>query len=658
MADPKIGEMVLYDYIRPPLLAGEYRMRVQTDVSVPGTATPLPGQDFFFNVEGPRFALSPNEVAGVFPPRGGHGPFDSALPHVALGRRTLPWERPLGDAYTVAGDQQPYPFLALVLLEQSECTILRNQALTDIVPADVFTRLGRPTGVRCDAVEADAQLLHEILPMPEELQLLTHVRQVNVEDRELSAGDSDGYFAVVMGNRIPRPGGDYVACLVSVEERTDLLPVTDLVDSGPKGDVWANPEIDHVYRPSDAVPSSIGTQISPHEADRIRISPPGAEPAGPGLPGGVADLVTGPGLDARRTDNGVGATVDGRSDAVRATGPASSFTQVAAVSQSSSVVKFGAAQQTARAKEFIAVEVGSGASKAGGLLLHPKARLVLLHSWTFSVEGEGTFRQLMQGLDVGMMGDVSPESKLKVADTGHMLVDVVDRLGAAEQSWYRGPLVGEPLTRDPLGPYHSADQARRVVAESGIENISYAAAFETGRLLAAADGRLAQELMRWRRGSFRASARHTSITLLKQKLRLTAVEDPLDPVALHYTVDVLQKITDGIIAPADPHGLDLALAGPLLQPEVVAKAFGLETTEQALSLLGHDVALSGPITVQAPERALSTLEAVLSDRAGMAALAEVRARAIEAVTRTGDPGRQNRLLRDHPARPQGQEDRR
>jgi hypothetical protein len=648
MADPKIGEMVLYDYIRPPLLAGEYRMRVQTEVSVPGTATPLPGQDFFFNVEGPRFALAPNEVAGVFPPRGGHGPFDSALPHIALGRRTLPWERPLGDAYTVARDEPPYPFLALVLLEQTECTILRNQALADIVPSDVLTRLGRPTGVRCDAVEADAQLLHEILPMPEELQLLTHVRQVNVEDRDLSAGDSDGYFAVVMGNRIPRPGGDYVACLVSVEERTDLLPVTDLVDSGPKGDVWANPEIDHLYRPSDAVPSSIGTQISPHEADRIRINPPGVEPSGPGFAGGRAELVTGPGAVAPRAD------------AVRAAGTAGSFTSAAVGAEAgatiSSVVKIGAAQQTAKAKDFIAVEMGAGASKAGGLLLHPKARLVLLHSWTFSVEGAGTFRQLMQGLDVAMMGDVSAEKKLRVADTGHILVDVVDRLGAPEQSWYRGPLVGEPLTRDPLGPYHSADQARRVVAESGIENISYAAAFETGRLLAAADGRLAQELMRWRRGSFRASARHTSITLLQQKLRLTAVEDPLDPVALHYTVDVLQKITDGIIAPGDPYGMDLALTSPLLQPDVVAKAFGLENTDQALALLGHDVALTGPITVQAPERALSTLDEVLSDRAGMAALAEIRAQAIEAVTRTGDPARPNRVRLDHPANPGERED--
>src|ERR1700675_3684936 len=126
MADPRIGEMILYDYIIPPLLTGEYRLRVDTQVTIGGAAQPLDGQDFFFNVEGPRFSLAPSEVAGVFPPRNGHAEFDSALPHVALGRRTLPWERPLGDAYTAAPGQTPFPFLALVLFESSACEVKRN----------------------------------------------------------------------------------------------------------------------------------------------------------------------------------------------------------------------------------------------------------------------------------------------------------------------------------------------------------------------------------------------------------------------------------------------------------------------------------------------------------------------------------------------------
>lgn len=598
MADPKIGEMILYDDIQPALLGGEYRMTVETDVSVPGTATPLPGQDFFFDVQGPRFALSPTEVAGVFPPRGGHGPFDSALPHVALGRRTLPWERPLAAAYTVTGDETPYPFVALVLFETTECTLLRNQSLADVVPPDVFQRLGQPADIRCDAVEADQQLLRDILPMPGELQLLSHVRQVNVDDRELSAGDSDGYFAVVMGNRIPRTGGSYVACLVSVEERTDLLPTTDLVAGG-GWQIYENPEIAPLSEPADLASGALGVQVTPAEADRIRMIPPGGGSATRARPASIGPASAGP-------------------------------ASTGAVSQASLAVSAsGLFQGTA----IGAIQVAGQGDRlsSGAAVLNPSARLVLLYSWTFTCEGDGTFRQLMQSLDVGMMGDTDPASKLTVADTGHIQVAVTDRLGAPEQSWYRGPLVSQPLTRDPLGPYHSADQARRVVAETGAENISYASAFETGRLLAAADGRLAQELMRWRRTAFSASARATSITLLQQSMRFTEVTDPLDPVALRYAVDVLQKITDGISPPADPLRIQQALSTPLLSLDLVTKAFGLQSTDEARVLLGGDPGLTGPVTVRAPAAALTTLDAVLSDKAGMAALADVRARAIASV---------------------------
>lgn len=584
MADPKVGEMVLYDYIAPPLLAGDYRMQVGTEVTIPSTATPLPGHDYFFEVAGPRFSLAPTEVAGVYPPRNGHGPFDSALPHIALGRRTLPWERALGDAYTVTGNQTPYPFLALVLLEQTECTILRNQPLTEVVPPAVFQRLGRPAGIRCDAVEADQQLLRDILPMPEELRLLTHVRQVNVDDRELAAGDSDGYFAVVMGNRIPQAGTAYVACLVSVEERTDLLPTSDNVDPGPGAGGFDGLLVATLPDPAELAPSVLGTQVTPADADVMRLS---AKPAS--------------------------------TEGLRA---AASALPVRAAS---------AHAEALAARQRVAL---------GSIVLHPSARLVLLHSWTFTVEGDGTFRQLMQGLDVGMMGEVDPATKLQVTDTGHLGIDVTDRLGAPEQSWYRGPLVSEPLTRDPLGPYHSADQARRVAAETGSENISYAAAFEVGRLLAAADGRLAQELMRWRRGSFRASARDTSITVLRDRLHLSDILDPLDPVALHYSVDVLTKITEGIVAPADPLGIDLALASPLLQPERVAKAFGLESVADARALLGDGAALSRPVQVARTEGVLSTLEDVLRDEQGLQALSEVRQRAIDAVRQFGAPDRE------------------
>src|SRR6266542_50348 len=95
MIDPQPGQMVLYDDILPPLLDNSYKMAVSTVVTLNGAPQELAEKDAFFNVEGPRFTLQASEVAAVFPPRNGHGAFHGSIPQIALGRRTLPWERDL-----------------------------------------------------------------------------------------------------------------------------------------------------------------------------------------------------------------------------------------------------------------------------------------------------------------------------------------------------------------------------------------------------------------------------------------------------------------------------------------------------------------------------------------------------------------------------------
>jgi len=74
-----------------------------------------------------------------------------------------------------------------------------------------------------EAIEVGAGLLRQVAPSKQEVQLCCHARQVNVDDRELAAGDSDGWFAVVMANRLPTPGVRHRACLVSLEQRSDVV---------------------------------------------------------------------------------------------------------------------------------------------------------------------------------------------------------------------------------------------------------------------------------------------------------------------------------------------------------------------------------------------------------------------------------------------------
>lgn len=553
MADPKPGEMVLYDFARPPLVAGQYRMQVKTDVTLDASPVALDGKEAYFDVVGPRFALAPTEVAGVFPPGNGHGAFHGALPHIALGRRTLPWERALGDAFTAGPGETPYPWLALVLFEEGEYELKRNVPLEQVVPPSVFARMGRPAGIRCDTVEAEASLLRAILPMPDELQLLTHVRQVNVDDRELAAGDSDGYFAVVMSNRLPQPGTKHRACLVSVEERTDLLPASDSPEHG-RGD--------------------FAVFDGPILASAAEASWSGRSSLLGGVRAGIGTLV---------------------------------------------------------------LEGGTGT----GDVPQQRGQLVLLHSWSFECEGDGTFRELTQHLNVGMVGQVAADSRLRVTDTGHIQIPVTNRDGATEQAWYRGPLVGAPLSRDPNGPYHCADQARRVAADTGAEDVSYAAAFEVGRLLAAADARLAQELMRWRRGAYRQSARSDSVAVIGQQMTLIQAIDLQLPLAALIAASAVARLARGARILADPFGLAAIERSPLLRAETVREALGLETVAQANIVLGRTASvLDAPITL-APihVETLETLDSVLRDAVGVKRLTDARARVLDHVTRDVPPRR-------------------
>lgn len=570
MASPAVGEMILYDYIKPPLLDGQYQMHVETDVVIPKISNdpqPLNARDAFFNIEGPRFSLLPTEVASVVPPRNSHGAFDSALPHIALGRRTLPWERALAQTLVQSSDGTPYPWLALVLFQEGEYTLKTNQLLEDVVPADVFARLGSPQNVHCDAVEADESLLRSILPMPSELQLLTHVRQVNVDDRELASGDSDGFFAVVMTNRIPEPGVKHRVCLVSVEERTDLLPTSDVnFISGILGTVGA---LEAPLHAAAAAPQ-----------------------------GGFAETANVAEIKSRLQSGGT------------------------ILAQEANLLNFGNA--TEAVSPVIAIDPSTI------VLIRPRARLVLLHSWTFTCEGDGTFRELMQHLNVGMIGQVEANSRLQVTDTGHIKVDVINRMGVPEKAWYRGPLVPQPLTRDPNGPYHGADQARRVAADTGAEDVSYACAFEVGRLLAAADARLGQELMRWRRGAYTQSSTSAVQTLVVSRLPFLVPAPQLGPLANVYTASALARVAQGTGPLGDPFSLVAVEASPLLQPTVIQQALGLPTVEQASLLLGRQGVFNAPVSVP-PASVVQdeTLASVMADSAGTGALAGARARVID-----------------------------
>jgi hypothetical protein len=594
MTPPPKGAMVLYDYALPPLKPGRYRFQVSGDIQAGSQHHEL-SNERHFEVDGPRFVLNPGDIAGMSPPPNAQGPFGSVLPQLVMRRRTLPWERDIAASLPAPSNPKalpnqqpdyPTPWFALLLLQEGEdYTLKTGLALEQVLPASVFKAIGAPANILVDALDIDAGLLQDILPSREELQLLTHVRQVDPEDRELSVEGSDGFFAVQVCNRLPSPGQAAQMVLVSLEGRTDVLQANppDPLRAGLFGEFVVNEEIllnPVVFDPVLGASQPIGTVPLDGATHLARSA---AVPS-------AAGLANAPELQGRTP-------LQSRLDAPTL------FT------------KAGEIERIPQRTE-------------GGILtlpLKPRKRLVVLHKWRFECEGAGDFQGLMQRLDVGLIGKVNGAHP-KVTDSGHLPVEVGTREGTQEEALYRGPLVPYPLTRDLAGPYHSADQARRVAPESGVEDISYAAAFEVGRLMAAADGRLAQELMRWRRTAYRLS---TKLGTLKAVESLVAVDlgaslelklaSPVLPLASLKLVEGL-----AVHAPAmgDVWGMGQIAQVAGLQPTLVAQAYQLKDASVARqALIGLDTPLASPVAAQAVNLGASTtLDAVLADTAGLAHL--------------------------------------
>ena len=590
---PPVGSMYLYDDITPPLVDNSYRLDVVTHVTFDGAPAPLTSNSGYFDIEGPRFKLPDTDVGGVFPPRNGHGGFDETLPQIAITRRTLPWERrltsrpdligtPKRDANTPQpnpfppqqGQPQEYgpaPWLALLLLEEGEYTLHQNVPLASIMPVDAYGRLEVPDGITCDAIEVEEGLLQSLLPSLDELTLLAHVRQVNVDDRELNVASGDGYFAIVMSNRLPAPGAKYRACLVSLEERTDLV---------------------------QANPPPVASPIFNIVLDTLEVGLPGAAAKAPAAsPQPTAQLSSGtPQQSLKHLQDGIGNMV----------------------------------LNTVADRNVIgAVAYVQGPSFPIFLLTQ---KVVLLYSWRFECTGVGTFRDYLQRVNVSTMGTVEEPGHPPVSDTGHVPINVMDRAGVQERAWYRGPFVPMPLTRDPL-TYHSADQCRRVTPETGAEDISYAAAFEAGRMMAAADPRLAQELMRWRRESYRQSVRTDALVAIQKAIPLNQTLEIHKPVASVVAANAAATFVTGVRRIGDRYGLGAVAAAPGLDPSQLQQAWNLGSAAEAVAILGGSPGATGAV-VTAPAqttRPATTLAQVAADAVSLNLLQSARDRVLTSV---------------------------
>ena len=196
---------------RPTLPSGAYKITSTWSVSVDKQKQAGKAQTADFFVAGERFSLSPAHIHSTYPPEGSRGSYGDCLPHVALARDTLPWER--------KADGVKAPWLALLVLHEDEAAQYKPQT----IKMDVYGKT-LPAGTAFDlqegedkpdlvqVIELPRALIQSLLPDAAGLSTLCHVRAKG--DGRVAAES----VAVVVSRRLPGHGRNTVH-LVSLENR-------------------------------------------------------------------------------------------------------------------------------------------------------------------------------------------------------------------------------------------------------------------------------------------------------------------------------------------------------------------------------------------------------------------------------------------------------
>jgi len=137
-------------------------------------------------------------------------------------------------------------------------------------------------------------------------------------------------------------------------------------------------------------------------------------------------------------------------------------------------------------------------------------RMAVMATWSFTAlpeKGE-TFADLVQNLNVCSLhlqnkpAKVVTDAEKLVANAfhdGYVAMTYHTRDGEKTAAWYRGPLTPVKLDFVKLDPFFSAESGMIYDAKTGLFDLSYAVAWQIGRLLALSDSEFSVGLMKWRK---------------------------------------------------------------------------------------------------------------------------------------------------------------
>jgi hypothetical protein len=210
-------------------------------------------------------------------------------------------------------------------------------------------------------------------------------------------------------------------------------------------------------------------------------------------------------------------------------------------------------------------------------------RLAVFASWQFTDDSaaDPDFATLAAALNMSPPGlsltlPATPAGDAGAAatqalDQGYLPLAYTTRFGENAVSWYRGPLTPLTLAAEPTTTYPCVDAALRFDPQLGMLDLSYAAAWQLGRLLAIAGPEYAPALLAWRRAN--QQNLQTLATNIQLAERLPGLPQPRELAVLsdrhrmprlvrQWLADTLGPALLGTDPPSGPSPPDQPIADP------------------------------------------------------------------------------------------------
>jgi hypothetical protein len=479
---PIQGNVKFIQHNLPGLDAGEYQLTVSQKVSE--EEEPYRNQ-YHFAIQAPRFTLNPNELYAVYPPDQTQGEYTDTLPQVVLTTQTLPWMR----RPTIAEPDVQFPdklhdrdiptWLAVLSFDAEDEAAFKDSGFSAQAKSgqvrDLFFK--RPT----DKQPQGYSYFYTV----DNLDCSSDVSEL---DQHLEYGQSANDAC----NYIDIPLRLFWEIAPSIDDLKMMAHVrnVEITRKATQNGIPAS-RSDLSKIPGTSNFALVTGNRLPQTGKRCIVHLVSLEAVEPFLP-----------IDPATSDEG------------------------SELSTPNSVQPENAAKFDIDSNGFI--------------------RLVSLATWSFTSTGTGKrFEELLSQLapkntvsdgknvsaapeDFSLGLPVSPVQENDAAETkqvknalllGYTALTHHTRDAGNTVSWYRGPLLPYLVKTDTLPPFFSsADAATIYNPDTGIFDISYAAAWQIGQLLALQDKHFSVALYNWRRDNLRGVVAQMETLLMQQTL--------------------------------------------------------------------------------------------------------------------------------------------